>query len=64
MESEYILVDYHNVMLEDLSPMKLQMSGLNYQVMTPYTIASLARDHRNVLYVVFGSLYMIGGFYM
>lgn len=59
---QYTLVNYENEKLEYLSVLKKELKWFDYQIKTPRQIKNLAEKNKNKLYVVFGSLYMIGEF--
>jgi len=56
LEKNYIWVDYKSYMLEDLSKYK------DLKLLNVREIQKLSKNNKNNLYVVFGSLYMIGEF--
>lgn len=64
LDKEYIIVNYDHNMLENMNHIESQIAWINYQSKTPEEIRKLAEQNGNVLYVVFGSLYMIWWFYV
>jgi dihydrofolate synthase/folylpolyglutamate synthase len=62
-EQEYIIVDhYHNLLAQHNNIIK-EIKNIEYSIKTPHQIKQLAEHNKNILYVVFWSLYMIGWFY-
>lgn len=61
---DWILVDARNQMLKSSETLArgLQWSEITYTFMTPYEIIQLAQKNPKKLFVVFGSLYMLGDF--
>ncbi len=61
-DKEYIIVKEKSIMLEDVASLAKKMIGEKYILQTPTQIKKLAKQNPSTLYVVFGSLYMIGAF--
>ncbi len=61
-DRQYIVVGYENDKLEKISVLKNKLKSVNYQIKTPRQIKNLAKKNKKILYVVFGSLYIIGEF--
>ncbi|MCD5380609.1 hypothetical protein LR004_01665, partial [Candidatus Gracilibacteria bacterium] len=72
--SDYILVESENklmvenadilreIILENPTVLTENFNPLNINILTPDEIFKLSQENKNTLYVVFGSLYMIGDF--
>lgn len=63
-DKDYIIVEQNHYMLEKLENIEKQIKWVKYQIKKPDKIKELAEKNRNILYVVFWSLYMIWGFYI
>lgn len=62
-EQEYVVVDYHHNLLTSAQEISQQLQPNRSSIATPDEIQQLAYHNKKILYVVFWSLYMIGGFY-
>lgn len=59
----YIIVKQNHEILADIKDIESKLQWIHYEIKTPKEIKVIAKDTPNTLYVVFWSLYMIGGFY-
>ncbi len=62
-DREYIIVDQEHQLLMKPHDISKKIWSINSTIQTPEEIKYLAWIHKNTLYVVFWSLYMIGWFY-
>lgn len=61
---EYILIDYKSNSLASLEDLRKNIGMINYSIKSPQEVKILAKNNKDILYVVFWSLYMIGWFYI
>lgn len=61
--SDYVLVNYEHPMLCKTSDLEKALHWSSYEALPVSEIKFQAQKNPNTLFVVFGSLYMIGGFY-
>lgn len=62
-DKDYIIVDQEHEILADIKDIESKLGWSNYQIKTPKEIEKLSKEKADTLYVIFWSLYMIGGFY-
>lgn len=63
VKEQYIIVDRDHYLLATTTDIADACEGISYTIHTPEEIVQSAQADKNTLYVVFWSLYMIGGFY-